>query len=94
MQNEQRDTRPNPARVDEAYALPLGSVRIGRLINNGKLYASYGVWVGEYRRYNRFTWPKGRLDTDALLIWVEGLSQDVYEALRVANSPRSGASEL
>lgn len=85
MDNQQRDYRPNPARVDERDALPLGSVRIGHLINSGKMYASYGVWVGGYRRYNRFTWPEGYLDTDALLIWAEELAQDVYEAVRVAH---------
>lgn len=90
MQDEQRDRRPNPARVDERDALPLGSVRIGNLINSGKAYASYGVWVGGYRRYNRFTWTQGKLDTDALLIWAEELCQDIYEAVRIANSPREG----
>lgn len=94
MDNEQRDYRPNPARVDERDALPLASVRIGQLINAGKGYASYGVWVGGYRRYNRFTWTQGRLDTDALLIWAEELTQDIYEAVRVAHSAQNRPPDL
>lgn len=94
MQDNKRDTRPNPGRHDELSAHPLASVRVGTLVGDSQCYASYGVWVGEYRRYGRFQWPARRLDTDSLLIWSEELTVDVYEAIRVAASRYGGSQAL
>lgn len=81
MQNEPHLIGPNPPRVDERDALPLGSVRVGHLVNSGKFYAAYGVFVNGYRRYERFSWTPTQISTDSLLVWSENLSTDVYEAV-------------
>jgi hypothetical protein len=56
-------------------------LRHGVLDGQGLRYASYGLWVGDYRRYNRIHWQKDALAPEKLLVWAEELSSDAYEAL-------------
>ena len=76
-----KDKRPNPPRYDEREAYPLGQIRNGFLDGQGLQYASYGLWVGEFRRYQRIQWRPGYLSPDELEAWTENLATDTYSGV-------------
>lgn len=82
------DVSPNPPRHDELQGVGISSVRLGLLEAGKAAYASYGVWVDGYRRYQRISWGPTGLQPNELDTFTSLLGVDVYEAIVAAEEKR------